>query len=252
MALQVGDSMLLTAHNGDSENGQAVISVGGKTYTTVPEAPVMYTFQQPGEYEIEGVYRHPDGREFSSLLKVSASDFTFSGRPLAYVGRERSWNPSDSENVAGKPTFEGDPRLALRQDDSRSKLYFSAVDNIPQTLVARDPATGAIIDSVSVESFRLFSSWETYARIIEELPDGTKLVEMLLILSPVPPDLSIQLEIFAGGVLFDDGTTTRWLSKDDFDVLGQTTVRFIMPEDAVSSVCHRTNVYQNGQLIGSR
>ncbi len=64
-----------------------------------------------------------------------------------------------------------------------------------------------------------------------------------------PPGLSLVLEIFASGVTFDDGTRTKALTAADFDENGLCRVRFVKARGVVSSVCHRTRIYQNGTLI---
>src|SRR5690606_21442848 len=122
---------------------------------------------------------------------------------------------------------------------------FGSNENVPRTIAARVTPAGPILDSVEAESFRIFSSWETYATVVETLPDGSKVVEIMMVVSPVPDDIRIFVEIYVGGILFEDGTIERWILPQDFDDLGQVILRFIMPENATSSVCHRTYVFQN-------
>jgi hypothetical protein len=101
-----------------------------------------------------------------------------------------------------------------------------------------------------IEGFNLFTGDAVQARVAERLPDGSQIVEMAMILSGVPLDILIRIEIFVGGITFDDGTIVKELTAADFDNLGQYTVRFIRPATAQTSVCHRTKVYQAGVLIG--
>ena len=248
MVLRQGDYLLLTAHEGDQQSGRIFLNIDGTSFETSPVSPVVYTFSEPGDYVIEGTYLHPNGQQYSGTLEVSVRGFAFPGHPLAYVGRQRDWEGGDGNG----PAFEADPRLRLEAVSGGETLRFDSDNNAFMTLAARTSPEGPILDSVEVESFRLFSSWETYARVVDTLPDGTKVVEMMMILSPVPEDVRVRLEIFVGGILFDDGTLERWLEPEDFDELGQVTFRFIMPEEAITSVCHRTYVYQDDVLIGVR
>jgi hypothetical protein len=75
---------------------------------------------------------------------------------------------------------------------------------------------------------------------------------MMVILSPVLPDITAQLSVIVGGVTFDDGTTFRQLSPADFDALGQCKVRFIMPASVRTANCYSLTVIQGGtDLVGS-
>lgn len=251
MTIRAGDSLLLTAHNGNQESGQATINVDGEAFETVPAAPLAYTFSNPGQYVLTGSYRGSDGTSSSGSLHLSVQGFSFAKRPIAHVGRYRDWNAG--EDIGGAPLFEADPNLNLHTSGEDGHLLrVGSQDNVLQTIAARVVSTGAILDSVEVENFRLFSSWETYLEEVELLPDGSRLVEMMVILSPVPRDVEVRLDIVVGGVLFDDGTLQRVLHPQDFDEVGQATVRFIMPKEAVTSICHRTSIYQDGALISVR
>lgn len=251
LVLRAGDSLLMTAHSGKQQSGAIHLNIGGEIFQTTPGSPLVYTFNGPGEYLVEGAYSRPNGQQFTGSLLVSVREFTFPDHPLVYVGRERNWEvlePAD-ESVS----FEADPRLRMKTlDNPPGSLRFGANDNVPMTLATRAGEGEPILDTVESENFRLFSSWETYATIVDVMPDGTRLVEVMMILSPVPEDVKIHLKIFVGGILFDDGTLERWLLPEDFDELGQVIFRFIMPKEATSSVCHRTYVYQNDTLIGIR
>ena len=54
---------------------------------------------------------------------------------------------------------------------------------------------------------------------------------------------------YTGGVMLDDGSTRRTYTADDFDDMGNLTVRFLKSPGVTTSVCHRTFIYQNGVEI---
>ena len=114
-------------------------------------------------------------------------------------------------------------------------------------LVSRLDEGGPISDAVQVRP--VWADNGTYYRVLQTYPDGSQLVEVSLSLGAFPPGLSLVLEIFASGVTFDDGTRTKALTAADFDENGLCRVRFVKARGVVSSVCHRTRIYQNGTLI---
>ncbi len=267
MTVRKGDSLLITAlgvgASADDSQSSITLTIRDESampestrrqshFETTPDSPLVYTFTEPGEYLIEGTYRAGDGFESSGTLRVNVHGFTFPERPLALVNRHRDWNSHDVGQYTG--VYEADPRLQFENlgEQGSPRLRFRSEDNDPRTIVSRLGENGPVLDSVGVEGIRLLSSWETNVRVLGALPDGSRLVEMTTILSPLPEDIEVHLRIFVGGVVFDDGTIERVLTPEDFDELGQTTVRFIMPAWAITSSCHRTYVYQNGELVGVR
>ncbi len=252
MVLGTGDSLLLTAGGGPREGEPVTLSVNGETYETTREEPLVYTFDEPGDYVIEGTVVEA-GTEVTGELVVTVYGFDFEERPIAYAGRYRDWEPGEASG--GAPLFEADPRLKLTEAEAanpRTSLQFGGENNVLKTIAARAGEDGPFLDLVEVETFRLFSSWETYLEVVDTLPDGSQLVEMMMILSPVPADVKLRLEIFVGGVVFEDGSLEKELTAEDFDELGQVRLRFLMPEEAKTSICHKTYVYQNDELIGVR
>jgi hypothetical protein len=121
--------------------------------------------------------------------------------------------------------------------------------NRPRYIVSRLGTNGPVLDSAQVRGFQLWSGNNTYAKILQTYPDGSQLIESLLILSPVLPDLTVRLDVIVGGVTFDDGTTSRILTAADFDSMGQYLVHFIRPAGSTTSVCHSISVFQGSTLI---
>lgn len=114
-------------------------------------------------------------------------------------------------------------------------------------LVSRLSEDGPILDAVQVVPVRADNG--TYYRVLEMYSDGSQLTEVVLSLGAFLQGLSVELEIFASGVSFEDGTRTRTLTAEDFDSEGRCRVRFVKARGVVSSVCHRTRILQNGRTI---
>jgi hypothetical protein len=87
--------------------------------------------------------------------------------------------------------------------------------------------------------------------VIETYGDGSHLVETLVILSPVVPDITVHVDVIVAGVTFDDGTIHKELTPEDFDELGQHKLRFLMPADVQTATCHVLNVWQGSEFVGS-
>src|SRR5690606_27052569 len=145
MVLRSGDAIMITAHNGDTQSGRVFLKMGQESFETIPASPLVYTFSEPGDYIVEGTYRHENGQEFSGALRVSVRGFTFADRPRAYVGRSRLWETGDGFDENSSPRFEADPRLVLHTlDEEGGVVRFGSNDNTPMTVAARVPESSAI------------------------------------------------------------------------------------------------------------
>ena len=165
--------------------------------------------------------------------------------------------------MATQVVLEADSRLVAEQTaalaanknsgspDNGIRLSLITDQNEPRHIVSRLGNGGPILDSTTANGFRVFGATDTYNQIIETYPDGSRLVETMVILSPVLPDLKVQLRIIVGGVMFDDGTTYKELSAADFDALGQYKLRFLMPENVVTANCHRITIMQGAEKVGN-
>ena len=88
-------------------------------------------------------------------------------------------------------------------------------------------------------------------RVVHTYPDGSQLVEQTLVFNVLPDDTEVRLNIFVGGVTFEDGTLNKVVRADDLDPFGRYTYRLIKGPTVTTSVCHTGYVYQNNQFVGS-
>jgi hypothetical protein len=174
-------------------------------------------------------------------------------QPAVWVGMQRRWN---LPGVPPEAALQADSRLTCFISATNSsdgvQLSLGADQNEPRSILARLGSGGVILDSVQAQGFNLYAGNQAYTKVLQIYPDGSQLVEEMIISSPVLPDVTFQLDVIVAGVIFDDGTTTRILSAADFDALGQCKVRFIRPSSAVTSVCHSYKAYQGAYQIGYR
>ena len=109
-----------------------------------------------------------------------------------------------------------------------------------------------MLDAVQAVGTQVAAGAETSLAVVQVLPDGTRLVEMIVVADGLPPGAVLQLDILVGGVTFADGATTLRLTATDFDALGQCSVKFLWPAGTSTSVCHRMTLYQGAAVAGIR
>ena len=251
LTIRQGDSLRLTAVPVEALEGLARIAIVGLTnYQTEAGAAVVHQFDRPGEFIVRGTFV-PTGAMRSIRVKVVGA--TLDDVVATWANKQRYW---DCTNLPPAVMLEADPRLKLgrgeNEDQIKTARQLSLVNDEAETrgIVARLGRDGPILASTRVEGFRLSGGMETYLRQLGRYPDGSDMIEAMLILSPVLPDITVDLQVLVSGVTFDDGTVTRTLTASDFDALGICRVRFIRAAGVITSVCHTTKVYQNGKLIG--
>ena len=252
VTLRVGDSLLVWAVPTNGSAGRMSLSVPGLTnYEGEAVLPVPIRFETSGEYVVNGSHVSTNGTTETGRLNVRVLAARFPDRPAVWQGKARSW---DCPGLPGAVVLEADPRLACEEiaSPTNQPRQFNLGLDAPETrgLVARLGTNGPVLTNTPAEGFRLYSSSETGVFVVETYPDGSRLVEMVLVLSPVRPQVAVHVDIIVGGITFDDGSLSKILQPADFGELGEARVRFIHPADAETSVCHKTRAYQGGVMLG--
>jgi len=254
--IRQGDSMVFVARpeNGWSDNDQMLFTIG----TNQPPArnasqQMTYQFSDAGAFTVAGTYVSAQGVSQSGNITVNVMGQSFAGNPDCWVGKSRVW---DVPSVAGQEVLEADSELFCEQTatlpDNGIRLSVLTDEAEPRYILSRLGSDGPILASASANGFRVYAAPDTYNQVIETYPDGSRLVETMVILSPMLPDLTVQIRVLAGGVTLDDGTTIRDLTSADFDSLGQCKVRFLLPSSAKTFNCHSVTVIQGpSDMVGS-
>lgn len=154
-------------------------------------------------------------------------------------------------NLAPAAVLQADSRLACTINGV-TQLALTVDQNQTRSLIARLGTNGPVLDSTMVSGFDVWSGNQAYTKVLQVYPDGSQLVEMLVVSSPVQTNVTFVIQPIVGGVTFDDGTTLRTLTATNFDALGQCPVRFIRPASAATSVCNSIKAYQGNDQIGNR
>jgi hypothetical protein len=252
MTIRQGDSLLFNACPTNAPTGKLVITVGTNQLSGRTKQPIAYRFTSSGTYTVTGTYIPQSGASLSGSITVNVVGHAFTSNPDCWTGKERDW---DLSSVPSQAVLESDSRLFFEQiatlPDNGRKIALLADENEPRYVLSRLGTGGPVLDSAKANCFHLQSGNNTSTRVVETYSDGSQLVEMLLIMSPVLSDLTVELDVIVGGVTFDDGTTTKILTALDFDNLGRHVVRFIRPASARTSVCHSIKVFQGSDPVGT-
>jgi hypothetical protein len=252
LTLRLNDSIKLAAHPTNETEGAMAFSVyAGSNLVTNGSATVgesfVHCFAQSGLFTVNGSYSN-GLQVVSTSMAVKVVSASFAGDPVCVVGQERTW---DCPNVPTNVAIEHDAALQVGiQGLAGGGLRFSLLHVMeePLYMVARVCENGAILDSAEVTA--LTGDNGSYWRVVETYPDGSRVVEVQLRLGEVSDDISVVLNISAGGVVFEDGTLLRTLTASDFNEVGVATYRLVQSAASMSSVCHGTSIYQGTQYIG--
>jgi len=250
VTIRQGDSLLFNAMPANAPAGMLSITVGTNQLAGRTTQPIACKFARPGTFAVTGTYSPTNGTPQSGTINVKVVGQSFSNNPDCWVGREREW---DMATPPSRAVLDADARLFFSEGPAiggnQEATTLITDQNRPRYIVSRLGTNGPVLDSAQVRGFQLWSGNNTYAKILQTYPDGSQLIESLLILSPVLPDLTVRLDVIVGGVTFDDGTTSRILTAADFDSMGQYLVHFIRPAGSTTSVCHSISVFQGSTLI---
>ena len=247
--LRKGDALLLNAFPTDATNGTVSICVIGVTnYSTTIEEDIPCAFTNAGDFIVSAVWT---GATVSATqLSVHVVSASFSGSPSVWVQAPRTWdNPALPFDVM----IESDPRIAVTKSPLQpTGTQFHLDLKTPDVcyMVARLPECGPVIDSVPIHGFERNFSGDLQFSYVTTYEDGSMLYQSVVRISDIPGDFQVVVEIFAGGMTFDDGTTQLILTPEDFSETGTALVNFILPADVEFKVCHLVKMYQGGQLLG--
>lgn len=257
--IRKGDIMLLSAAPKQPGNaGSCVITCMGQTYTANPkDAPLQVQFNETGTFEISGTYTPPGNGKGktpeSGSITVEVIDYNFTRDDVVcWNGYAREWTiPTPNEIV----TLEFDNRLRDAsvtpiENEELVRVYID--DNQPRFLIARLGGTGPVLAVQKLSGIDCHANRSTYLEAISEYEDGTQLIETMIVLSKPRSDVTIELDIFVPGILFDTGEISKIITSEDFDEYNSVPVRFLRSPEAESSVCHTLRIYQDGEYVGIR
>ena len=254
LTIRQGDSLLFNALPTGGANGGLQVVVGNSTYKGKTANGIPCQFNNAGIYTVSGTYLPPSGVSQKGSITVKVVQQNLPQVPAdAWTAMQRNLNLT---NLAPETVLQADSRLACAltgtNGNGQAQLTLGTDVNEQRSILARLGTNGPVLSSALVSGFDIYSGDQAYTKVVQTYADGSQLVEMLMISSPVLPQVTFELNIIVSGVIFDDGTTTKILTATNFDALGQCPVRFIRPASTSTSVCNGIRAYQAPYLIGVR
>lgn len=113
---------------------------------------------------------------------------------------------------------------------------------------------GPLVAWCPLDEFTQRTSAESTITIVGTLPDGSLLTQARLTMTPLVPGLDVRLSMYTGGTTFPDGTTQMWVPTSLYTPSGATGVydyQIIRSPRSGSALCHSTQTYQDGVLVGN-
>lgn len=254
MTLRKGDALRLTAFDGNEQHGSAAESVTleaeGQTYTFTADAPLTYTFNNPGVHTVSVTHVH-NGLQTTRSISVSVVDdmVTTLDSPVCVQGYWREW---DVPVLPSGAVLEFDEGVEIREviDLGASGMrYVLKVNKLEPVYAAVKSENGIILASTVLRPLSVRDEDETSLQIAESYPDGSILVEMPSIVSHKYDDIILRYSIFIGGVTFGDGTgPDKDFTMNDFNDFNTARVLMLKATNH-GGVCHRASIWQNGKRI---
>lgn len=253
MKVRVGDSLKVTAipAGADPAATRVTLALDGEPLE-VPEdgGPVVVTFDRPGTFKLTaGATVGAEALE--AAVEIEACEGDFGPAFDLAAGSPRVW------------TLPGiDPDLPLESDDGLLLEDLAVSEGSPRRIsasygidraatprvLARLWETGPVVADTTVNVFRVVMASESRdVRLVEILPDGTRVVEIsFLIDGKIPADLSIWLDFFVTDALFENGDSRYHLTAADFDENGEARLRmYKAPGEGEAFICHWLRIYQD-------
>ena len=252
--IRLDDALLLTAFDPEEASQQALELVltapdGSVEKHALPAGSQLQArFDQAGQWHVAAYLANDEnGIIFAhALVNVFAADLSPS--PLVIAGHSRQWHPNLSSNEIRISSDEGILLSELVTDQPTAGFQLALASDA-QTILARLPNNGAILDSTEPRLLREQSRNQSHDQIVAKFSDGTEMVRMFILLADVPDDLTLTLRVFKSGVTFEDGTVVRELTKDDFDENGRYQYYMLRAPGVGGGTCHSARYHQGGQTL---
>jgi hypothetical protein len=250
LLVRAGDSLKIAPHEDGESEITISISNGENSWIALTNwtasTSMPYCFETNGLYLVE-VSRHGILSSKSGYAFIDAISSRFPMRnPAILMDMSQKLSCPD---LSPRNILEHDSDLRLEAEVQPGRVELSLATSVDRNLgmVSRLSEDGAISDAVQVTP--VWADNGTYYRVAENYSDGSQLIVVSLLLGAITDGMTVDLEIFASGVTFEDGTRFKTLTKDDFDENGHCVIRFIRARGVTTSVCHRTYIYQDGKLM---
>jgi hypothetical protein len=227
------------------------ITVEGQTTTISADQPLVHTFSVAGNIPIQ-VSHSRDGNLTTATATIQVISAPVMENPVCVVGFYRE------VKIPALPTgvnLQLDQRI-----DIQSATTVASTENQDRILrlntleersaVFRLGGTlGPILHALFFKATRIRSGSETANYFASDLDNNTWEVVMPIVVDGNYPETTLSLEIFIGGVVFDDGLRTRVLLPGSYPVPQWSELIHFYKAGNVGSNCHRTSISQGNIRI---
>ncbi len=249
VVIRRGDALRLTAALPGMVSGTAQISVNGQSLGTCSiNDSVTYRFEQDGIYTLEGSASGLDAQGSPLSYSRSVQIRVVGAGPETVAAQVSQWRPW-SAPVAwpAETVIDWDSRLKWQTVEGANQLRTT----VPEELygVVRLGKNGPVLAPVTVKGFNLWFMKNTYLHYEEIYADGSFKANTTMIMNPMIPEIRINQRC-RGVIAYEDGSRVRDFYLSDFNPSGEVAITFCHSSPIATSVCHYTDVYQNGVLIG--
>lgn len=250
ITIRVGDSLKLSAFAGIEPTSleTVTLNINGQTSTFFADEPLIHSFTSSGNVPIQ-VSHELNGVVSISTLNVHVLGIPSIESPICVAGQFRDWDVASLPEGAVLELEAGVEREALSLGSNRFRHVIGWADADDRIALLRSADNGPILSSIKLRGMRVRAGSETSVTI-EETSEGLMKVGMPIVVNGLWADATVRIEIFIGGVIFDDGTIVKELHPSlDCNEDGVVKVTFLKAGN-VGATCHRISIWQNGQRIG--
>ncbi|MCW1916968.1 chitobiase/beta-hexosaminidase C-terminal domain-containing protein [Luteolibacter sp. GHJ8] len=239
LTIRKGDSLRLKISGSGIPAASQVDYIGNSNLlgSGVLETPLAHEFAEAGTFLITASVGGNPVAGASLTLTVVEANF---GEPLlAAKGAGIQWN---LPNVPTSLELQADSSL-WAYDRVASYLSMQPRSIGTHAVVARIGSGGPIVAKGKVNVINVTGTGANGGgRVIITLPDGRKIVNMTYTVNgPIPPNLLVRVQLYAGGTTFLDGSTVAWLSAEDFDEFGVANLEVVIGSGG--AICQGVGLY---------
>jgi hypothetical protein len=253
--VRLGDSMRLVAFDPAKEAAMAGFSLrieDSELNNGTATTPYVHRFEEAGRMEMAVSVTHGDGSRSNdvAVFHVAGAELGEDFHMPSSPGRQ--WMPPA---LADDVALEADGHLALyeiTEGDDQPRAFHAMFESPGASrgrVLARVSDGGPVLDAVTFHGFQLASSTRTGDhRLVEILPDGTRVVRVGYVINGViPPDLAIWIQLYVPDAVFANGSAWLLLTAADFDENGRAQFDvYKAPGKGIPYVCHWIRPYGEG------
>lgn len=254
LVVRVADRVLISATGPSTvQRSDAAGAVSG-TWDVTPGQATEISFPTAGQFVLKAVR----GDAVVGNLPVSVVDVDFHGPIACEIAFQRVKDvvataaPGDLWFAANDAGLLDVGQGAVTGENQRLALRPHAFGDI--AVQARIQSSGALVAWCPVDEFTQRTSAESTITIVGTLPDGSLLTQARLTMNPLVPGLDVRLSMYTGGTTFPDGTTQMWVPTSLYSPEGFTgfyDYQIIRSPRSGSALCHSTQTFQDGVLVGN-